>query len=49
VSLTALSPFKTRHGKVLEVGITDRRLTRSRRAAKRVLRSWEPRAPAAAL
>ncbi|MFN2616676.1 MAG: hypothetical protein ABR581_06065 [Thermoleophilaceae bacterium] len=35
--------FKARRGKVLEVGIADRRLTRSRRASRRFLRSWRLR------
>jgi hypothetical protein len=35
--------FKTRHGRVLEVGIGDGRLTRSRRGAKRYLGAWRLR------
>jgi hypothetical protein len=35
--------FKTRRGRVLEVGIGDGRLTRSRRAAKRYLGAWRLR------
>ena len=41
--------FKTRHGRVLEVGIANRRLTPSRRSARRFLRSWELRAHAGGL
>jgi hypothetical protein len=33
--------YKTRAGRVLEVGIGDRRLTRSRAAQRRFLRAWE--------
>jgi hypothetical protein len=33
--------FKTRHGRVLEVGIGDKRMTRSRRGARRFLRAWQ--------
>ena len=33
--------FKTRGGRVLEVGIGDRRLSPTRRAAKRYLRAWQ--------
>ncbi|HEX8074778.1 MAG TPA: hypothetical protein VF545_07340, partial [Thermoleophilaceae bacterium] len=32
--------FKTRSGRVLEVGVADRRLTRGRGALRRFLRSW---------
>jgi hypothetical protein len=35
--------YKTRGRKVLDVGIADRRLTRTRRGARRMLRSWELR------
>jgi hypothetical protein len=35
--------FKTRGKRVLEVGVADRRLTRSRRSAKRLLASWRLR------
>jgi hypothetical protein len=33
--------FKTRGSKVLEIGLADARLTRTNRAAKRTLRTWE--------
>jgi hypothetical protein len=32
--------FKTRGGRVLELGIADERLTRSRRSVKSLLRAW---------
>jgi hypothetical protein len=35
--------FRTRRGRVIAVGIADRRLMHGRRAAKRFLRSWERR------
>jgi hypothetical protein len=35
--------FKTRGGRVLDVGIADRRLTGTRGSARRFLRSWELR------
>jgi hypothetical protein len=35
--------YKTRGRKVLDIGIADRRLTRTRRGARRMLRSWELR------
>jgi hypothetical protein len=33
--------FKTRGGKVREIGLVDSRLTRTKRGAKRMLRTWE--------
>ena len=33
--------FKTRGGRVLEIGLADRRLTRTRRGSQRFLRAWQ--------
>jgi hypothetical protein len=35
--------FRTRHGRVREMGLADRRLTATRRGAGRLLRAWDKR------